>query len=623
MLPAAVAIVLLAGLVYLPSIHGSKIWDDTELLSGKGLGNAVSIPQCFRAPFLYHYYRPLTSASFLLDHRIWDHGVWGSNTFGYHLTNLLLHVVATALLLPVLLMAFRSRPVALFGALLFAVQPAQVSAVAWIGGRTDSLCTMFIALFLLSLMSGAKSTGVKRLCLLAASVGCYALAALAKEQALFLLPLAPMAIVVFRDTHTEIRMLRVEIAIWTALYIPVAVCLLIAWMKFGDPLHPKWNLAHQLPLIGPTIDYYAFLLITPTPRLNHVMTLYTMDKLGVIGVVSGYLLGILAIVLLIRLMRTQPVAAWFFAGALLLLAPVSNIYPMTTQTIAPYRAATGGIFAASILGWAIIALLERAKSVSSSGSRTALTALPVCIYAVWLCCFTYSDDCVWKNSLTASTAVERYDPDSVFGKLESANAYLEFGSFEPAVARLDNVVSTLPALPASGSRADRATSWDSRSNLADWAAALYGRAGMLKLDAGDRQSAIVVLNKGKALSPRNEQVNAGLARYALAANDLAQAEEPIRNVLADQPELTGLRLRLGKILLQQKRWKEADAEFTICLSQAPSDTTVYLLTALSRIRSGNRVSAAQVINDGLKRHVLERDKLQDWLKTIGEAGLLR
>ncbi len=81
-LPGALVIVLLSGMVYMPSIRGSKIWDDTELLSGKGLGNALSIPQCFRAPFLYHYYRPLTSASFILDHRIWDHGVWGSNTFG-------------------------------------------------------------------------------------------------------------------------------------------------------------------------------------------------------------------------------------------------------------------------------------------------------------------------------------------------------------------------------------------------------------------------------------------------------------------------------------------------------------------------------------------------------------
>jgi len=622
-LPAAIAIILLSCLVYLPSIRGSQIWDDTELLSGKGLGSAVSIPRCFNAPFLYHYYRPLTSASFILDHRLWDHGVWGSNTFGYHLTNLLLHVLTTAILLPVLLLAFRSRRIALCGSLLFAVQPAQVSSVAWIGGRTDSLCTLLITLFFLTLISGARSAGDRRRWMLVASIACYALAALAKEQALFLLPLAPMAIYAFSDPGSNRRIVRVEMFLWTALYTPVAICLLAAWVKFGDPLHPHWNFLKQLPLVGPTIDYYSMLLLTPTQALNHVMTLYTMEKLGVIGVVAGYLIAILSIILLLRLLNREPAAAWFLAGALLLLAPVSNIYPMTTQTIAPYRAGTAGLCAAALLGWAAIRLIERGKrNSSSSGKRYALIALPFCIYAAWLCCLTYRDDGTWKNSLTASKAVERYDPNSVFGTLETANAYLEFGQFAPAVTRLDSVTKTILDSPGGSLRSDVTLSWSSKSSLADWAAGLYGRAGWLKLDAGDRQSAISVLLKGRALNPKNEQVNAGLANYALAVNDFANAEVPIRNVLAFQPELTGLRLMLGKIMVQQHRWNEADAEFTMCLNQMPTEAPPYLFTAMARIQGGNRVGAARVLNDGLNRHVLDHDKLQDWLHSIGEPKLL-
>ncbi len=521
------------------------------------------------------------------------------------------------------MLAFRSRSVALWGALLFAVQPAQVSAVAWIGGRTDSLCTFLISVFFLMLISGALSAGARRQWLLAASIASFALAALAKEQALFLLPLAPLALHIFREKSSVEKTAGREIVIFTALYTAVAAVLLTSWATFGQPLHPKWNLLRQLPLIGQTIDYYTLLLLlTPVPRLNHIMTLYSMQKLGAAGIAVGYIIGILAIVLLIRLLRTNPRVGWFYLGALLLLAPVSNIYPMTTQTIAPYRAGTAGLCAAAVLGCLMAALVERGRTTSPARLRPALIAAPICIYVVWLCWFTYNDDGVWKNSLSASLAVERYDPDSVFGWLETANGYLEFGKFDPAMARLDKVAYTLQHPPANGSRSDSTLAWSTNNSVADWAAGLYGRAGLLKLDAGDRQTALSVLEKGRALSPKNEQVNAGLANCALRINDYASAEAPIRNVLAVEPTFTGLRLRLGKFLVKQQRWREADKELTICLSQQPNDLTVYLLTAMARLKYGNRSGAADILSDGLKRRVLEADKLQDWLKAIGESGLL-
>src|SRR5580700_11583193 len=105
---AAAAIVLLSGLLYLPSIHGARVWDDAYLLKGTGLSGATTVGQCFTRAFLWNYYRPLTGATFVLDHRI-----WGDSTFGYHLTNLLLHVLTTALMIQLLLVSFRSRRIAL------------------------------------------------------------------------------------------------------------------------------------------------------------------------------------------------------------------------------------------------------------------------------------------------------------------------------------------------------------------------------------------------------------------------------------------------------------------------------------------------------------------------------
>jgi tetratricopeptide (TPR) repeat protein len=391
-------------------------------------------------------------------------------------------------------------------------------------------------------------------------------------------------------------------------------------MRFGSPLHPHWSLVHQLPLVGPTADYYALLLLTPTPRLIHTMTLHSFQKAGAVGILTGYLMMSLIIALFVRLMRREREAAWCFAGCGLLLLPVSNIYPMTTQTIAAYRAGTAGLFVAAVLGWAFVRLLERGKAAAPK--RIKLLMAPVILYAAWMGCLTLEDDCVWKNSLMASRAVERYDPESNFAKLETANAYLEFGHFEPAIIRLDKMAARINAMPSTDV-SGRGIEWDSRSGLADWAAGLYGRAGLLKLSAGDKTTALAVLLKGQALSPQNEQVNAGLATYALLQGDTSRAEGPIRNLLAVQPGLIGLRLRLGKILMQQQRWSEADIEFTQCLAQLPSDDRTYLFTALARLRAGNRIGAAQVLSDGENRRVLDKDKLAAWLKSLGEPDLLR
>jgi tetratricopeptide (TPR) repeat protein len=80
------------------------------------------------------YWRPLVTASYVLDAR-WG----GARPLAYHATNVVLHAVASALVLALLRRFAVGRGVALAGALVFAVHPALASAVAWIPGRNDSL----------------------------------------------------------------------------------------------------------------------------------------------------------------------------------------------------------------------------------------------------------------------------------------------------------------------------------------------------------------------------------------------------------------------------------------------------------------------------------------------------
>jgi hypothetical protein len=91
-------------------------------------------------------YVPLTWLSFAIDYQVWGH-----NPFGYHLTNLLLHLVNTMLVLLLVFQLLRGRfahaqPAAVLTAAIFGVHPLRVESVAWATERKDLLFAFFFLL---------------------------------------------------------------------------------------------------------------------------------------------------------------------------------------------------------------------------------------------------------------------------------------------------------------------------------------------------------------------------------------------------------------------------------------------------------------------------------------------
>ncbi|HEY3242073.1 MAG TPA: tetratricopeptide repeat protein [Phycisphaerae bacterium] len=104
------------------------------------------------------HYQPLTWLSFALDYAIWN-----LNPTGYHLTSLLLHAACAlavyVLLRKLLRLAWNGTPIAqdgwsqmaaAAGALLFALHPLRVEAVAWATERRGPLSALFYLLAILS-----------------------------------------------------------------------------------------------------------------------------------------------------------------------------------------------------------------------------------------------------------------------------------------------------------------------------------------------------------------------------------------------------------------------------------------------------------------------------------------
>ena len=92
-----ILLILISLAVYANSLNNSFVWDDTSLIVNNAyIKNLIFVPKIFTTD-LFHtfhgkahitFYRPLQSLSFMLDYFSWH-----LNPFGYHLTNVILHIL--------------------------------------------------------------------------------------------------------------------------------------------------------------------------------------------------------------------------------------------------------------------------------------------------------------------------------------------------------------------------------------------------------------------------------------------------------------------------------------------------------------------------------------------------
>ena len=175
---------ILAAVVASPGLGNNLLSDDYALLYSNVGQSAMDLLR----PFFHESssraaggtYRPLTEVSVGLDYFL-----WGSSTYGFHVVNLLWHVLNTLLCYAFVRVLVPPRPVvALTAALLFACHPVHGDAIFWLSARSDLLCTFFYVLSLLLFVRGRGPD--KRRFPTVGSVLAFVLALLSKEVALSL-----------------------------------------------------------------------------------------------------------------------------------------------------------------------------------------------------------------------------------------------------------------------------------------------------------------------------------------------------------------------------------------------------------------------------------------------------
>lgn len=346
--------------------------------------------------FHYCMWNPLTRLSLVLDH------AWcGLEPWGYHLTNLLLHLGSVGLVYGL----FRSLTgrfwESLVLAALFAVHPLRVESVAWVAERKDTLSTFLGLATLCCYALYARRPGVLPYVLTAAL---FVLALLAKPMlvtlpfVLLLLDYWPLARI---DAATGRRRVVEKLPLFAVGFVFAIVT---------AQTHQDMGVMRDLQTVpfayrcgNAVLSYgkYIGLTVWPAGLAIH----YPHPRLGMswlaVGAVASLLIAVTA--LLVRLVKTQPplLVGWlWFLGT---MVPVLGLVPNNSAAFADRYCYVPQIGLLLTLVWAGAALIARWPASRRCAAVGCAALLAACAVITHHQVHYWRDaETVWRRALTVA-----------------------------------------------------------------------------------------------------------------------------------------------------------------------------------------------------------------------------
>jgi hypothetical protein len=428
----------------------------------------------------------------------------------FHFTNVLWHALASVLAFALLTRFFRPVP-ALFGALVFALHPVHVEAVANVVGRAEPIAATFF--FAACLIWTARSLAPAARAVLVAL--CFALALFAKESAV-MLP-AILLLIDFAAGHTERGYLRRRWPEYALLIFTFGGYLLVRLSVVGGliptRLDPSLEIATTLPqrvltamqawpVAAKLLFFPRTLLADYGPRVLLPITEFTpLATLGLTLVTVTVIGGIVAVV---RGARLPALALWWFPITIL---PVSNfLFPI--GVLVAERTLYVPSFAVSIL---VALVVSQTRLLASRRGRAVLATM-----LLLLAMRTLVRIPDWQSTYSILAAQVRSRPDSFRGQWHMARVARAQGNVATALSTYD--------------RAFRL--WPHREALV---AEIAAYAGSQNRVAWARQ----VSKWGSERWPQNINFHRMLAAYAIDLGDTVTARRAVANgLLVDSTDKT-------------------------------------------------------------------------------------
>jgi tetratricopeptide (TPR) repeat protein len=429
------ATALLAGLVYLNALHNPFVYDDyrtivanTSIQSGAGL----------RAIVLHDVKRPVVNVSYAIDRAL-----WGPSPLGFHVTNVLLHMLNVGLLFYLSLRLTGDRVAAFAGAALFGVHPVMTEAVGYISGRSELLCATF---FLPAVLCGRRWLRGDHARWAALSIAFWAAALAAKETAA-MFPFVLLALDWFAgEGAPEARRRRLMTVhaplIGFTIVAGVARLALLALVEYPGQVGIHWR---YLLLELDVVRRYLWLMVNPRGQtifhavvpVGGLLEARALSAIAAVGVM---------IAVGCRLRRVEWPAGFGIFWFLLLLVPSSALAvldqgePMAEHRV--YLASVGLFLAAGIAIGRLKSWLDRAGVAPRSLARAALV-----VVLMSLATLTVLRNSVWANPVTLMRESVDLAPSHYRPRLLLGEALQDTGRRADAVEEFRTAIRLRPGDP--------------------------------------------------------------------------------------------------------------------------------------------------------------------------------
>lgn len=595
-------------MVFFPVLQNELVnWDDIENLvenpNYRGLG-WVQLRWMFTT-FHMSNYRPLTWMTYGLDYLL-----WGMAPFGYHLTSLVLHAanavlfyfVAFQLLRLATAISSELEQVALtvsagFAALVFAIHPLRVEAVAWASARNDLLAgflllwTVFCSL---RAVMPAPAEMVRWRWMIAALV-VYGLSLLSKGTGMVL-----PAVLLVLDVY-PLRRLGGEPGKWfdlatrrvwwekvPFLLLAVAAGVIALLAKRGAQAMLPYEQYGALPRLFQALYglvFYLWKTMVPL-NLSPLYALPTSLRTWDWTFLASGLIVLLCSVGFFLFRRHWPAALAAWVSYLLILLPVLGLAQSGPQIVADRYSYLACLGWASLIGAGMLCLWKMCLNRGIS-LRSFILAIGLAVGVLaGLAALTWNQVKVWRDSETLWRHALRVGEESSFAYNNLGFALISRGKIQEAVGHFRQALRINPAFAGAQSnlgfalarlgRFDEAIEhYREALRINPGHASAHTNMGVALASLGRLDEAMVHYREALRTNPISSTTHNNLGVALASRGPLGGAMEHFREAIRINPRYAAAYNNLGFALLIQGNLEKAITHFRQALQIQPEFTEAH------------------------------------------------
>jgi len=586
----SIALIAILGVIaYGNSLDGKFILDDSHNVEDNPLIRSWSnLPKVFNINIRMdtgekrRFYRPLQSVTYMIDYSL-----WGLNVRGYHVVNVLLHILVVLAIYWLINILFRDKLLSLLTSILFIVHPIHTETVAYISDRSELLVALFV---LLCFIFYIKQFNSKRISIYILMLVSFVLALASKENSLIL----PALLLLYHYTFK--KKIKLNAFIPLLLIVLVYIVLRLEGLKStASKISSATTVFQRIPGFFVAITNYIRVLLLPfNLHMGYGKKVFNFTHPQAI---AGIILTILLLLYAIKVKKSKGVVffsiAWFF----LALLPVSNLYPIA------FYMADHFLYLPSIGFFLLLATglsyLCKIKKLRVFGIIFILSLL------TFYSCLTIRQNEYWRDPLAFYQRTLSYDPDSAWVLNNLGNAYNDAGDKEEAIELYNKAIENDPAhIEAYNNLADLYYELDRKEEAVElYKKAIeiepddveaYNNLGSAYYSMGKAEEAIELYKKAIEIAPDNAEAYNNLGATYYDMGKLKEAIELYKKAIEKNPYYVGAYSNLGVIYYGRGNKEEAIALYRKAIKIDPKIVEAYNNLANAYNDAGNKKEAIEL-----------------------------